>query len=153
MILCCGEALIDMLPRKTVAGEEAFSPYPGGALFNTAIALGRLGAHTGFLSGLSTDFFGDMLRSSLADSNVSSELSVLSDRPTTLAFVRLIEGQAIYKFYDENSAMRMLEPADIPAIPNSVQAMIFGCISLVGDPCGQFYEALMRQQAKSCVMM
>ena len=48
MILCCGEALIDMLPRTTTAGEPAFAPYVGGAVFNTAIALGRLGAPAGF---------------------------------------------------------------------------------------------------------
>lgn len=57
MILCCGEALIDMLPRRTVEGEEAYAPYVGGAVFNTAVALGRLGAPAGFFSGLSTDLF------------------------------------------------------------------------------------------------
>ena len=36
MILSCGEALIDMLPRETTLGEPAFSPYAGGAVFNTA---------------------------------------------------------------------------------------------------------------------
>ena len=55
MILSCGEALIDMLPRETVAGEAAFVPYAGGAVFNTAIALGRLGAPSAFFSGISTD--------------------------------------------------------------------------------------------------
>ena len=33
MILCCGDTLIDMLPRHTAAGEPAFAPYVGGALF------------------------------------------------------------------------------------------------------------------------
>ena len=58
MILCCGECLIDMLPRESAAGEPAFAPYAGGAVFNTAIALGRLGAPAGFFGGLSTDLFG-----------------------------------------------------------------------------------------------
>ena len=57
MILCCGEALIDMLPRETNAGEGAFSPYAGGAVFNTAIAMGRLGAPAGFFTALADDFF------------------------------------------------------------------------------------------------
>ena len=58
MILCCGEALIDMLPRKSAAGEDAYAPHVGGAVFNTAIALGRLGAPAAFFSGISTDLFG-----------------------------------------------------------------------------------------------
>ncbi|TIU16886.1 MAG: carbohydrate kinase, partial [Mesorhizobium sp.] len=62
MILCCGEALIDMLPRTTTEGEPAFAPYVGGAVFNTAIALGRLGAPAGFFSGLSSDLFGGQFR-------------------------------------------------------------------------------------------
>ncbi|MFL4468071.1 carbohydrate kinase, partial [Brucella melitensis] len=62
MILCCGEALIDMLPRETTGGETAFQPFAGGSVFNTAIALGRLGVPTGFFSGISSDFFGDVLR-------------------------------------------------------------------------------------------
>ena len=40
MILCCGEALIDMLPRPVEGGSEGFLPVPGGAIYNTAIALG-----------------------------------------------------------------------------------------------------------------
>jgi len=153
MILCCGEALIDMLPRRTTADEDAFAPYPGGAVFNTAIALGRLGAPTGFLSGLSSDLFGQMLVQSLADSGVSSDLAVMSDRPTTLAFVRLVNGQATYAFYDENTAGRMLQADDVPAIPAGVSAMFFGGISLVGEPCGGFYEALMLQEAPTRVTM
>jgi sugar/nucleoside kinase (ribokinase family) len=43
MIICCGEALIDMLPRTSTNGEDAFAPYAGGAVFNTALALGPAG--------------------------------------------------------------------------------------------------------------
>ena len=67
MIMCCGEALIDMLPRESTDGEPAFAPYAGGAVFNTAIALGRLGVPVGFFSGLSSDLFGQQLRDALAD--------------------------------------------------------------------------------------
>ena len=68
MIVCCGEALIDMLPRQSTLGEPAFAPYSGGAVFNTAIALGRLGVPVEFFSGLSRDLFGHQLRESLAAS-------------------------------------------------------------------------------------
>ena len=81
MILCCGEALIDMLPRTTTLGEAAFAPYAGGALFNTAIALGRLGAPAAMFTGLSTDMLGEILARTLAESHVDFSLAARSGRP------------------------------------------------------------------------
>ena len=151
MILTCGEALIDMLPRTTEAGEEAFAPYAGGAVFNTAIALGRLGAPVGFFSGLSSDLFGQLLVKTLEASKVDASPAHVSDRPTTLAFVRLTNGQASYTFYDENTAGRMLHPEDLPEV--EADALFFGGISLVGEPCGAAYEALQRREYETRVTM
>jgi fructokinase len=153
MILCAGEALIDMLPRRTAGGEDAFAPHAGGAVFNTAIALGRLGASAGYFGGLSTDFMGDLLASRLAESGVDTSLCVRSARPTTLAFVRLVDGQASYAFYDEGTAGRMLDPAALPALPGDVSALFFGGISLIAEPCGTAYEALMAREAEARVTM
>jgi fructokinase len=153
MILCCGEALIDMLPRTTSEGEPAFAPYAGGAVFNTAIALGRLGAPSGFFTGLSTDLFGDILERTLAASSVDTTLCARSARPTTLAFVRLVNGQATYAFYDENTAGRLLSPSDLPVLPDRVQALFFGGISLVNDPAAASYEALQAREAGRRVTM
>lgn len=146
MILCCGEALIDMLPRRLADGGPAFAPHAGGAVFNTAVALGRLGAPVSFFTGLSTDFFGDQLRAELEASSVGLEHVRFSTRPTTLAFVKLTDGQASYAFYDENSAGRMLAEADLPTLDGSVSALHFSCISLIPEPCGSTYEALMRRE-------
>lgn len=146
MILCAGECLIDMLPRKSVAAEDAFAPYAGGAVFNTAIALGRLGAPAGFFSGLSTDLFGKVLEDALTASGVDSSFAARSDRPTTLAFVKLTDGHASYAFYDENTAGRMLAEADLPRLGDEVQALFFGGISLAVEPCGATYEALMARE-------
>jgi hypothetical protein len=85
MILSCGEALIDMLPRTTTLGEPAFSPYAGGAVFNTAIALGRLGAPSAFFSGISNDMLGQILTETLEASKVDTQYCARSDRPTTVA--------------------------------------------------------------------
>lgn len=153
MILCCGEALIDMLPRHTTAQEGAFAPYAGGAVFNTAIALGRLGAPASFFSGLSLDFFGKQLREALAASHVDTRYAPLSDRPTTLAFVQLNDGHASYVFYDENTAGRMLTPTDLPQLDDSVDAMLFGAISLISEPAGGTYEDFMRREQADRVMM
>ncbi|TPM37543.1 carbohydrate kinase [Mesorhizobium sp. B2-3-4] len=153
MILCCGEALIDMLPRTTTQGESAFAPYVGGAVFNSAIALGRLGAPAGFFSGLSSDLFGGQFRDALGASKVSSTYAHTSPRPTTLAFVRLNNGQATYTFYDENTAGRLLTVEDLPQLGGEIEAMLFGAISLISEPAGSAYEEFMRREHQSRVMM
>jgi len=151
MILCAGEALIDMLPRETRSGESAFAPHAGGAVFNTAIALGRLGAPVQFFSGLSSDLFGDVLRDQLAASQVDSSPAAVSDRPTTLAFVTLTDGHASYAFYDENTAGRMITPDDLPEM--TADACFVGGISLAVEPCAAAYEALALRASESSVVM
>jgi fructokinase len=153
MIISCGEALIDMLPRESTQGEPCFAPYPGGAVFNTAIALGRLGSQSSFLSGVSTDLFGTVLTDALTKSQVNSDLTIKSARPTTLAFVQLSNGQAKYAFYDEATAGRMIAVEDLPPIPASAKAMFFGGISLVAEPCGSTYEHLMLSAPADIVTM
>ncbi len=152
MIICCGEALIDMLPRETAVGETAFAPYPGGAIFNTAIALGRLGIATGLFTGLSSDMFGDILRATLKSGNVDFGPSATSDLHTTLAFVKLTNGSATYAFFDENTAGRMITEADLPTLGDSCEALHFGAISLIPEPCGSTYEALMTREHQKRVI-
>ncbi len=153
MILCCGEALIDMIATPTVTGTEGFVPHPGGALFNTAIALGRLGAPVGLLAGISSDMFGQQLDSALQASHVDTSNVIRSDRPTTLAFVHLRDGHASYSFVDENSAGRMLQPDDMPDQLPAVSALYFGGISLACEPCADAYAALLDRHGQDRAVM
>ncbi len=154
MILCCGEALIDMLPRTTTLGEDAYAPYAGGAIFNTAIALGRLGVPTGFFTGLSDDMMGDILRKTLAESGVDYSYCATLSRPTTVAFVKLVNGHATYAFYDEGTAGRMITEAELPDLGDDCEALHFGAISLIPEPCGSTYEALLkREHAKRVISL
>lgn len=153
MLLCCGEALIDMIPEPAGSGREGFVPHPGGAVFNTAIALGRLGAPAAMLTGLSTDMFGRQLRAALQRSGVDAGLVVESARPTTLAFVQLEGGQASYSFFDENSAGRMLTPQDMPPLPEAAQALFFGGISLACEPCTDAYAHLLEREGDGRTVM
>ena len=153
MILSCGEALIDMLPRTSTLGEPSFAPYAGGAVMNTAIALGRLGSASTFLTGLSTDLMGDVLRETLKASNVTLDHAVVSGRPTTLAFVKLTDGHASYFFYDENTAGRMMTPQDMPTLPDTIRAFFTGGIWLAVEPCGTALESLMAREAPKRLTM
>ena len=152
MIVCCGEALIDMLPRTSKEGAAVYQPFNGGSIFNTAIALGRLGIITGFFSGISTDFFGDSLIAGLKASNVDLKYAKIWDKPTTLAFVKLDNGQARYSFYDDNSAGRMLTTKDLPKLSADVNALHFGSISLIPEPGATTLEDLMEREEKNRVI-
>ena len=153
MILCCGEALIDMLPAHADDGRPALVPHVGGAVFNTAVALGRLGLPVGMLSGVSQDRFGQMLTAALASSRVRTDFLVRSDRLTTLAIVHLEDGMATYAFYDENSAGRMLRAADLPDLPSSINAFFLGGISLVNAPAADVFIDLVERERPGRVVM
>ena len=145
MILCCGEALIDMLPSG-----DGFRPSPGGAVYNTGLALGRLGVATGFLWPLSRDGFGALLRGPLLQAGVDLSLSPESPRPTPLAFVAFRNGEAQYNFYDEGTAGR---DAFDPALPETVQALFIGGISLIPDAPAQAIAALVQRARGRLVML
>ncbi|MEQ3707762.1 MAG: carbohydrate kinase [Tateyamaria sp.] len=149
MILCCGEALIDMIPNE--AG--AYVPHVGGAVLNTAVALGRLGVTTGLITGLSSDPFGAMIAEHMSASHVSTAYAVRSARNTTLAFVHLDEGQATYTFYDEDTATREIQPDDIDPVPSDIEAMFFGGISLCNPPVADSLLTLALAQPERRLVM
>ena len=153
MILCCGEALIDMIPAPTTADRDGFVPYAGGAIFNTSIALGRLGIRTGMLTGLSSDMFGQQLSDALQASHVDTSHVITSARPTTLAFVQLQDGHASYSFFDENSAGRMLSTDDLPEVSGEVSSLYFGGISLACEPGASTYAALLEREGSTRAVM
>ncbi|MBB1491235.1 MULTISPECIES: carbohydrate kinase [unclassified Paracoccus (in: a-proteobacteria)] len=147
MILCTGEALIDMVPQP----DRAFRPLPGGSVYNTALALGRLGASAGFLWPISRDGFANLLLRPLAEAGVDTSACPRSDRPTTLALVSLARGEARYTFHDEGSAGRMFSAGDLPSLPPDLQALFIGGISLAAEPCGATVETFAERAAASGV--
>ena len=114
--------------------------------------LADLALHADFRSGISTDIFGDQLIADLRASNVDTQFCIRSDRPSTLAFVTLNDGQAQYTFMDENSAGRMLDAGDLPELPEELEALHFGAISLIPEPCGTTYETLMAKYHERAVI-
>ncbi len=134
MLLACGDALIDFVPVKSADGRDAYVPVAGGSCVNIAVAMGRLGAVTGFVGGVSTDMFGTIVADHLVASKVDLRYVTRSDRETTLAFVRFVDGEPHYAFYDEVTAARMwtYEPGSIP-LP-AIDVVHTGSTTLVNDP-------------------
>ena len=153
MILCCGEALIDMIPEHTNSGRMGYVPHSGGAIYNTSIALGRLGCETALLSGISTDLFGEQLMADMKASGVDSRFVIRSERPSTLAFVQIKQGHAQYSFFDENSAGRMLKPDDLPNSVAIVSALYFGGISIACEPGADTFLKFAESYSQNLTMM
>lgn len=104
MILSCGDALIDFVPVLAADGRDAARPAVGGSCLNVAVGVSRLGVASGFVGGISTDLFGRMIADHAAASGVELNHATRSARQTTLAFVRIVEGESQYAFYDAETA-------------------------------------------------
>ncbi|WP_274557064.1 carbohydrate kinase family protein [Streptomyces spiramyceticus] len=147
MIVVAGESLIDLVPQGQDTGPLApLLPRLGGGPYNTAVALGRLGAPAAFCSRISTDGFGEALVDGLRKAGVDTSLVQRGPEPTTLAVATLgADGSAGYGFYAQGSADRLFELP--PELPSMVRALALGTCSLVLEPGASAYEALLRQEA------
>ena len=146
MIICCGEALIDMVPSYDKG--ENFSPRPGGSPYNTAIAIGKLGVPVKFLGRISTDYFGEILMKRLQKSHVGDELIKRSSQNSTLAFVKQEKGkEPQYIFYTEGTADRSLSMEDLPAnLPSDAKCITFGSISMTMEPAASAIESFILRE-------
>lgn len=111
MIVCCGEALVDLVfdpaTREVVAR-------PGGAPANTAVAAARLGAPTAFFGRISTDRHGAMLLHHLSASGVRLELVERGPQPTATARV---EGDPpTFRFSGDDTADTVLDPLGVAGL-------------------------------------
>ena len=133
MLIACGDALIDFVPTRSAEGREAVMPAVGGSCLNVAIGMARLGAPAGFIGGVSTDLFGRMIADHAVASHVDLSLATRSDHQTTLAFVRIVDGESHYAFYDAETATRnwIYRRGTIPFA--AIEAVHVGSTTLVND--------------------
>lgn len=149
MIICCGEALIDMVPDG--GRPDAFLARPGGCPFTTAIAAARLDSATRFLGRIGTDFLGESLFDRLVANKVDASLVARSGQGATLAFVkRSSNGDARYAFYNEGAADASLSLADLPerlsCDGDRAPFLAVGSISLLEEPIATTVEALVLRE-------
>jgi fructokinase len=156
VIVVGGEALVDLVPGDPLdstvdGGLRALLPRLGGGPYNVALAAGRLGVPSAFLSRVSTDRFGDAMVERLHASAVDTSLLQRGDEPTTLAVVALdAKGAARYTFYVEGTADRLV--ADPGPLPENVTALSLGTLGMVLEPGASVYEAVLRREAARGVL-
>jgi fructokinase len=133
MLLSCGDALIDFLPVSSADGRDALVPVVGGSSLNIAVGMARLGAPAGFVGGISTDLFGRMIAEHASASKVDLRYATRGDHQTTLAFVRTVDGEPQYGFYDAATESRnwVYRHSAIPFA--DIQAIHVGSTTLTYD--------------------
>src|SRR5262245_44138402 len=99
-----GEALIDLLEDAS-GPEPCYRPAVGGAPFNVAVGVARLGGAAEFVGSISTDRLGERLYRFLADNGVATGGVLRVSAPTTLAFTSFAGAEPDFAFYGDSHGM------------------------------------------------
>ena len=142
MLFVGGENLIDLVQLDQQDGLPLYQAIPGGSPFNLAIAAGRQGLQTGYLTPISTDKSGDLLAARLDQAGV-----VLAGgrhpAPSSLAMVTLTNGAPSYSFYRDGTAERQIsEDRLTAALTTDVRLFHIGSLALAGGADADVWEAL-----------
>ena len=136
--LCLGEALVDLVCERPVAGlaeADAFVPHFGGSVANVAVAAARIGAPVALAGGAGEDAWGEWLRGRLAAEGVDLEWFALApELSTPIAFVAVDgAGEPRYAIYGEG--IEALIVAAGPRLDEAVEecdALMFSSNTLAG---------------------
>lgn len=150
MIVVGGEALMDLVPApdqgRADGGLPLMLPRRGGGPYNTAVALGRLGAPVAFCSRVSTDAYGTALVEGLQKAGVDTALVQRGPEPTMLAVTAISEeGSAAYTFYHQGTADRLFTAPG--SLPPRTRALALGTCSLAIEPTASAYEHMLLRES------
>ena len=151
MILVTCESLMDLI----IGPQGVVHAAAGGAGFNTARAIARLGQPARFLGRFSTDPFGELLAGKLAADQVELGLPERVAEPTALAIVSLDDaGVARYWFHLTGTAAFQLDRQSAAlAFRKDVLALHVGTLGLVVEPMATVLEDLARELPASVLLM
>ncbi|WP_425495720.1 carbohydrate kinase family protein [Paraburkholderia hayleyella] len=132
----------DILTDLVRAGSAQWLSRPGGAGWNVARAVARLGLPSACAGSLGLDCFSDELWQASVAAGLDMRFMQRVARPPLLAVVHQTQPPA-YFFMGENSADLAFDPACLPAgWMSQLKWAHFGCISLVRQPLGATLVAL-----------
>jgi fructokinase len=132
MIIVAGEALID----RIIQSDGRLLEVPGGAPYNTARTIARLGGRVAFLGGLSADRAGRRLRAALEADGVDLRWAVETEAPTTYAIAHIdAAGAAEYRFELSGTSAADVPPGAVDvALAARPDALFVGGLGLVAQP-------------------
>ncbi len=137
MIVVIGEALIDLIESKAESGS--YQAVVGGANANVAIALARAGTPQQLLARISSDSFGQKIRTRLESNGVGLDYAIEAPEATSLAIASIgPSGGAKYSFYVEGTADWNFTREELPTAVKlsdiGAKALQFGCLTMALGP-------------------
>jgi fructokinase len=144
MIVVIGEALIDLIESKADSGS--YQAVVGGANANVAIALARAGTPQQLLARISSDSFGQKIRTLLETNGVGLDYAIDASEATSLAVASIgATGGAKYSFYVEGTADWNFTKEELPTAKTlselGAKALQFGCLTMALGPGNKVIEA------------
>ncbi|CAM2147774.1 carbohydrate kinase family protein [Paraburkholderia tropica] len=122
--------------------DSSWRAHPGGAGWNVARAVARLGLPTACAGSLGTDNFSDELWNASVAAGLDMRFMQRVERAPLLAIVHQTHPPAYY-FIGDNSADLAFDPAKLPeGWRRHAKWAHFGCISLVRQPLGETLATL-----------
>ncbi len=143
MLLCVGEILADMIGKKTGNGVE-YRCFAGGAPFNVACGVARLGGNVRFNGRVGKDEIGRLLTDYARNvKGLKSRLTVDENRNTTLAFVTLAEdGERSFSFLRQQTADYAFLMEEVEDCLKDADTVHIGSLMLSEEMGRSFAEAL-----------
>jgi fructokinase len=132
----------DILTDLVRTGDSSWLSRPGGAGWNVARAVARLGLPTACVGSLGVDWFSDELWDASVAAGLDMRFMQRVSRPPLLAIVHETHPPT-YFFMGDNGADLAFDPAHLPAgWMQHAKWAHFGCISLVRQPLGETLATL-----------
>ena len=139
MILCLGEAIVDLICERELdspAEADEFRPAFGGALANVAVSIARSGGDSALAGGVGDDPFGNWLADRLAAEGVATDwLNFVPGVRTPIAVITFdAEREPDFQVYDEGIAATVCSAAaGLEDALGRAEALVFGSNTLVGE--------------------
>jgi fructokinase len=127
-----GEALIDLLEGRC-DDETVYRAVVGGAPFNVAVGVARLGGAVQFVGSLSTDALGRRLSDFLTANGVSTDNVYQVDEPTTLALTTFVGSEPSFAFYGDSHGRLSPNDLDLELVASS-DVLYCGSIAMLREP-------------------
>ena len=145
MLLCIGEILADMIGEEK-NGITTYERKAGGAPFNVACALKKLGAEVKFVGSVGDDLIGQFLIKYANDFGMDTTyINVNPNRNTTLAFVELNEeGDRSFCFYRKNTADYCM-PQVSDELIKSADIVCIGSLMLSDEACVRYAQEIIER--------